>query len=250
MYENLCRMTVELSRTPRGLGGMGGASREVRRGERGPPHAFNDDGHPSLFIGLGPNGPRIPDHVIRQKLEDAVPILAFRRHGQCAFVDVRDRDDAEKLIREVNNIYIDDARLSVQYSRDGRGKRERSPYRGETRGRYGDRERRRGNYNDNEEGGHPNNYYNGNTNYSNGGGGSSRGMVGRRGARDAPPFPDDYRRDRGGAPGNRYDETMIRGGAGSRYDNYYKGPLQANTARHRAELRRSHSHSRSRSHSG
>lgn len=141
-------MTVELSRNRRGgtariserrdYPPYGGTHRRPyqegrrERGGFGPEYGtghgreYNGDGHPSLFIGLGPHGIHIPDHVIRQKLEDSVPILAFRRHGQCAFVDVQDDRAAERLIREVSNQYIDDARISVQFSRENR-KRHRSP---------------------------------------------------------------------------------------------------------------------------
>lgn len=142
-----------------------------------------------MFIGLGPNGIHIPDHVIRQKLEDSVPILAFRRHGQCAFVDVEDDRAADKLIREVSNQYIDDARISVQFSRDNR-KRRRSPL-------------LRGNYRDNDQ-----DNFNRRDNYDEGYNMAGRGRGSRYNDRPYGRNVDDdnrgdyYRRERerGGAP--------------------------------------------------
>ncbi|KEG06518.1 splicing factor TSR1, partial [Trypanosoma grayi] len=95
-------------------------------------------GRTSLFVGLGPAGGAVSDNELREKLELAVPILAFRRRGQCAFVDVANMADANRMIRELNNQYIGECRLSVQYSRDN--KRSRSV---ERRSRSPARRRRR-----------------------------------------------------------------------------------------------------------
>ncbi|RNF23002.1 putative splicing factor TSR1 [Trypanosoma conorhini] len=94
-------------------------------------------GRTSLFVGLGPAGGAISDKELRGKLEEVAPITGFRRRGQCAFVDVADVAQASRMIDELNNQYIGDCRLSVQYSRDNKNsrsggrveKRSRSPIR-------------------------------------------------------------------------------------------------------------------------
>lgn len=127
------RMSVQISR-----------SREKTRATRNRGRNNNNNNHrgrTSLFVGLGPSGGSITDRELRSKLEEAAPIVGFRRCGQCAFVDVVDTSQASKMIQELNNQYIGDCRLSVQYSRDskhstrgGRGdKRDRSL--GRSRGR-------------------------------------------------------------------------------------------------------------------
>ncbi|RNE99709.1 putative splicing factor TSR1 [Trypanosoma rangeli] len=97
----------------------------------------NNPGRTSLFVGLGPAGGAISDKELRNKLEEVAPITGFRRRGQCAFVDVADVAQASRMIDELNNQYIGDCRLSVQYSRDNKTsrsggrmeKRSRSPIR-------------------------------------------------------------------------------------------------------------------------
>lgn len=140
MFQNRCRMAVQRSRQPRRAdsesrrarrAGGGAPSRTPghssssgsRGGMSGVSGGSRSSGMPSLFVGLGPAGSSIPDQDIRSKLEEAVPLTAFRRHGQCAFIEVATPEDAERLISSMNNQYIGEARLSVQYSRDGNSSR-------------------------------------------------------------------------------------------------------------------------------
>lgn len=79
------------------------------------------EGPQVLFVGLGPNGLRITDDELKERLNAVCPVRFIRRKEQCAFVEVESRGEAENLIEQLNSKYIGDSRLSVQYSR----KRER-----------------------------------------------------------------------------------------------------------------------------
>lgn len=72
---------------------------------------------PIIFVGLGPAGSSVSDSELRRKLEEYAPLAAYRRQGQCAFIEVPSPGQAERLIAEANGQYIGDCRLSVQYSR-------------------------------------------------------------------------------------------------------------------------------------
>ena len=101
---------------------------------------------PSLFIGLGPRGEAMTEEEIKAKLEESVPIIALRKRGTCAFADVADEAQADKLIREMNGQYIGEARLAVQMSKDKRNgprRDDRDDRRGEDRRDDRDRDRRR-----------------------------------------------------------------------------------------------------------
>lgn len=130
------RMSVQISR-----------SREKTRPTRNRPgNNINHRGRTSLFVGLGPSGGSITDRELRSKLEEAAPIVGFRRCGQCAFVDVVGVSQASKMIQELNNQYIGDCRLSVQYSRDSRHSTRgaRGDKRDRSHGRSRGRQRSRG----------------------------------------------------------------------------------------------------------
>ncbi|KAF5225967.1 hypothetical protein ECC02_000896 [Trypanosoma cruzi] len=122
------RMAVQISRNK---------DKQRPPGNQNHNNNLNNSGRTSLFVGLGPAGGAISDRELRSKLEEIAPVTGFRRRGQCAFIDVADMAHASRMIHELNNQYIGDCRLSVQYSRDNKSsrfggrmeKRSRSPVR-------------------------------------------------------------------------------------------------------------------------
>lgn len=96
---------------------------------RGAPVGHARSGPVSLFIGLGPQGTNVTDDELRAKLEEAAPVAAIRRRNECAFVDVANGADAERMISQLRGAMLGPCRLSVQYSKDnknqgGRGGRD------------------------------------------------------------------------------------------------------------------------------
>lgn len=131
-YLGEARLSVQVSR-PKAGGPVGGS-----RGGNGPV---------ALFIGLGPQGGSVSEDELRQKLEEAAPITAIRRRGECAFVDVASAADADRMISQLRGAMVGPCRLSVQYSKDNnqRGGDRGDMKRGRERDfdRNDDRDRRR-----------------------------------------------------------------------------------------------------------
>lgn len=116
MYKDQCHMTVQFSKHSRSE-----AAAVSNRRERA--SATTHSAPPILFIGMGPAGSSITDAAIRQKIEEAGPIVSFRRSGQCVFVEVASTEEADHMIATLHNQYLGEARLSVQFSRENRKRR-------------------------------------------------------------------------------------------------------------------------------
>jgi RNA recognition motif-containing protein len=128
-YLGEARLSIQVSR-PKGAPAPRGAS----------------SGPVALFIGLGPQGGSVSEDELRQKLEEAAPIIAIRRRGECAFVDVASSSDAERMISTLRGAMVGPCRLSVQYSKDNNsrgGDRGGDMKRGRDSDRNDDRDRRR-----------------------------------------------------------------------------------------------------------
>lgn len=120
--------------------GVARLSVQLSRPKGGHAAAPRGNGPVSLFIGLGPQGGTVSEDELRQKLEEAAPVTAIRRRGECAFVDVGSAGDAERMISQLRGAMLGPCRLSVQYSKDNnnRGGDVR-----QKRGRESDFDRRR-----------------------------------------------------------------------------------------------------------
>lgn len=126
MFEDRVRLTVQVSLNKKDERPNVRRLRELSsRGE----------GAQVLFIGLGPSGTNITDDQILQRLQEVCPVKMIRRKEQCAFVEVESRENAVALIEKMNNVYLQDARLSVQLSRDSQN------HNGRKRGRHDSRDR-------------------------------------------------------------------------------------------------------------
>jgi RNA recognition motif-containing protein len=91
---------------------------QLSRPKGAPVHHSN--GPVSLFIGLGPQGGSVSEEELKEKLEEAAPVKAIRRRGECAFVDVANSSDAERMISQLRGAMLGACRLSVQYSKDNK----------------------------------------------------------------------------------------------------------------------------------
>lgn len=174
-----------------------------------------EEGRQTLFIGLGPHGGNITNEQLQDRLAAVVPyVTVSRRRDMCAFVDVESREDALKLIEQLNNIHLGDARLSVQLSRERKRRRDPSPSRHAHRtgnSPYYQNDRRRDDFS---------------------------GGGGRRFRRNSPSQLEDRR---GGGP--------LGGSGASRSHGYRRGRSRSPSSRSRSLSDGDHHHSRRRRYS-
>ncbi len=68
-----------------------------------------------LYIGLGPNGFRVPMEALRAACEDVAPLVNFEAARFCAFADVAREEDGRAMIDALNGTTFHGCRLVVRH---------------------------------------------------------------------------------------------------------------------------------------
>jgi hypothetical protein len=135
-YVGECRLAIRADRGDNGgrVGGGGGRGGYGGGDRAGAGSAQSN----TVFIGLGPKGVDLDERLIVQKIQEVCPVVAIRKRGTSALVDVRSPADADRLINQLTGQYIGECRLAIRADRGEGGGRGGGRGNG-GRGGFGDR---------------------------------------------------------------------------------------------------------------